>query len=249
MVRDHTIVIVIPARFASTRFPGKPLADIGGKPMIQHVWERCSKSRLASRVIVATDDTRIADTVACFGGEALITPSNLASGTERVAFVARSIEADFIVNVQGDEPLIEPALIDATVSPLLQHRDRDIGTAATPITSLSDMANPNIVKVVVAHDGRALYFSRSPIPFTDVGEPVTENFLRHVGLYAFPREVLLRWHTLPASPLEALERLEQLRPLQSGLHIHVEIVNSQPRPSVDVPEDIPAVLDFLKKEQ
>jgi 3-deoxy-manno-octulosonate cytidylyltransferase (CMP-KDO synthetase) len=242
-------VIVIPARFASTRFPGKPLADIGGRPMIRHVWERCMSVPGIAGVFVATDDDRIAACVRGFGGVAIMTPADLASGTDRVAFVARTLDADIYANVQGDEPGIPPSLISATLAPVFGNPAIDIGTAATPITHAEDMGNPAIVKVVRAEDGRAMYFSRAPIPFPRVdaaAAPSAIGALRHVGLYVFRREALLLFSSLGESRLERIERLEQLRALEHGMHVHVELVEHE-SVAVDVPEDVERALDALRR--
>jgi len=241
------VILVIPARYASVRFPGKPLIPIAGKPMIQHVWEQCTKSALADRIIVATDDERIASVVRSFGGEAVLTNPALASGSERVAAVAREIEGDIFVNVQGDEPMMPPDTIDAVIRPLHYNPSIDIGTAALSCNPASIANNSNVVKVVCTADGRALYFSRAAIPFhRDDGKPTWHRgSLKHIGIYAFRRASLLRFAELPESPLERSERLEQLRALESGMHIHVEIVEYDSI-AVDVPEDVERVVSALK---
>jgi 3-deoxy-manno-octulosonate cytidylyltransferase (CMP-KDO synthetase) len=246
MIARGDIAIVIPARYASTRFPGKPLADIAGQPMVQRVYERCALATLAGSVIVATDDERIVSVVHGFGGRAEMTPPELASGTERMAWVAARMEGQIFVNVQGDEPLIDPAAIDATIAPLLERDDIDIGTAASRMTSDSEFSNPNIVKIAMTPGGRALYFSRAGIPHPRDG--ASELWLgaryRHAGLYAYRREALERFAALPPSPLERIEMLEQLRALEAGMHIHVAIVATD-SPAVDVPSDIDTVLARL----
>lgn len=242
------IAIIIPARFASTRFPGKPLADVAGKPMIRRVWEQCRLSRLAGAVIVATDDARIADAVSAFGGEAAMTPPDLASGSERAAHVARGLPAAIIVNVQGDEPLIAPETIDAAIAPLLEDESIDIGTVCRPFSDPSGLENPNLVKVVRDARGRALYFSRAPIPFQRDRNPSAPiplaAYRMHLGVYAFRRAALLRFAALPPSPLERMEALEQLRALENGMSIAVREVTADSI-AVDTPADIARVLAAL----
>lgn len=221
------VLAVIPARFESHRLPGKPLADIAGKPMVQHVYERASASAV-DRVVVATDDVRIRDAVSAFGGEAVMTRSDHVSGTDRVHEAAGRALAgpgDIIVNVQGDEPLLDPTLVDRLVEAV---RDgADVATAATPV---ADAADPNVVKVVCDASGHALYFSREPIPH---GGP----YLQHLGVYAFRRDALERFVTTSPGRLERIERLEQLRVLESGGRIRVVLVD-RAHPSVDTPADL-----------
>lgn len=247
-------IIVIPARYASTRFPGKPLASIAGKSMIRRVWERCSMATEAARVIVATDDRRIADEVASFGGEAMITPSEMASGSERMAWVAERIEGDVFINVQGDEPLIPPATIDV-VAAALRESDADIATAGCPLRDPAALWNPNVVKLVTDRSGNALYFSRAGIPFDrEAAERISLDgngsdergvFFKHIGIYAFRRYAVLRFAALPPGLLERVEQLEQLRALENGMRIRVTIVPSDSQ-AVDTPEDLAAVEALLK---
>jgi 3-deoxy-manno-octulosonate cytidylyltransferase (CMP-KDO synthetase) len=246
MTARGDIAIVIPARYASTRFPGKPLADIAGKPMVQRVYERCAQATLAGNVIVATDDERIATVVRGFGGLAEMTPPELASGTERMAWVAARMPGHIFVNVQGDEPLIDPAAIDATIAPLLARDDIDIGTAASRMREDAEFSNPNIVKIAMTPEGRALYFSRAGIPYPRDGASDLWRGARyrHAGLYAYRRAALERFAALPPSPLERIEMLEQLRALEAGMIIHVAIVATD-SPAVDVPSDIDHVLARL----
>jgi 3-deoxy-manno-octulosonate cytidylyltransferase (CMP-KDO synthetase) len=242
-----SILIVIPARWASTRFPGKPLADIAGTPMIQRVYERARQAHGAPRVIVATDDPRIADAARGFGAETVITPADLRSGTERVACAIADLEGGVIVNVQGDEPLLDPAVIDAAVGALSDAAEADIGTVVAPLRDASDLADPNVVKVARAADGRALYFSRAPIPFVrddDARTPHAGMHFRHVGIYAFRRAALLRFAALPPAPLETAEQLEQLRALEHGMRIQTRLVDTA-GVAVDVPADIDRVLALL----
>ncbi|MFB3881866.1 MAG: 3-deoxy-manno-octulosonate cytidylyltransferase [Armatimonadota bacterium] len=229
-------VIIIPARYGSTRFPGKPLAPLWGKPIIQHVWERATQSRLCHRVIVATDDERIAAAARGFGAEVAMTRPDHPSGTDRVAEVAETLTADLIVNVQGDEPLVDPAAIDATVAPLLADPAIPMGTLAAPCEDVADLANPNVVKVVMDRDGFALYFSRLPIPFVRDGHGDTTKY-RHIGLYVYRREFLLGLAKLAPTPLEQTEKLEQLRVLEHGHKIRVVVVDKA-SPGVDTPTDL-----------
>ncbi len=217
-------VAVIPARYASTRLPGKPLLDRTGKYLIQHVYDQVSRADRLSEVIIATDDRRIFEAVASFGGRATMTRDDHVSGTDRVAEVAAGLEADIVVNVQGDEPEIDPAAIDRLVDLLAGRDDCQMATLACPFPEGADPADPNAVKVVVDESGRALYFSRSPIPFFRDGKDVLEHrgeYLLHIGIYAYRRDFLLRLSSWPAGRLEQIEKLEQLRVLERGAAIAV----------------------------
>ncbi len=243
------IIGVIPARFASTRFPGKPLHLIAGKPLVQRVVERCRSARSLSDVVVATDDARIAEAASRFC-RVEMTRDDHPSGTDRIAEVAGRIVADGYVNIQGDEPLMDPAVIDAVASLLLKC---EMSTAATPIHDLAEFDNPNVVKAVVAMDGRALYFSRRTVPYLRdlAGRPAPEQlaaypFLKHLGIYGFRRETLLRLVTFPVSPLEAAEKLEQLRALENGVPIAVARV-AHDSVGVDVPADVARVEALLAR--
>jgi 3-deoxy-manno-octulosonate cytidylyltransferase (CMP-KDO synthetase) len=238
------VVGLIPARYASKRFPGKALADLAGKPLLQHVVERARQARSLSEVVVATDDARIAAAVRAFGGKVQMTAATHPSGTDRIAEVARDLACDLVVNIQGDEPLIDPAEIDAAVAPLLADAWIPMGTLACPL-SVEQAADPNAVKVVVGVDGFALYFSRAPIPYLRDGHRggVSPHLL-HIGLYVYRREVLLRLAGLPPTPLEELERLEQLRALEHGIRIRV-VVTDHPSIGVDTPEDLERVRRML----
>jgi 3-deoxy-manno-octulosonate cytidylyltransferase (CMP-KDO synthetase) len=237
------IVAIIPARFGSTRLPGKPLSDIGGKPMIERVHERARLARLPNRLLVATDDERIAGVVRGFGGEAVLTSSLHASGTDRVAEAAREIRADVVVNVQGDEPLLDPASIDEAAGALRDDAEASMATLAVPFESPEEMLSPSLVKVVVDRGGNALYFSRSPIPHVRLGtsgdprpaavEAVRRGLARkHIGIYAYRTRTLLALAAMPPSPLEEAEGLEQLRALQAG--IPIKVVDSRVRAGVEV---------------
>jgi 3-deoxy-manno-octulosonate cytidylyltransferase (CMP-KDO synthetase) len=214
--------VVIPARYGSTRFPAKILASDTGKPLVQHVVDRAKLASRVREVIVATDDNRIVDALRPFGTRCVMTSPAHQSGTDRIAEVARDLKDDVIVNVQGDEPEIEPTTIDALVDRMESHPDDDMATAATPFRDDADVDNPNLVKVVTDLNGRAIYFSRSPIPFwrdrTAGSRPV---YHLHLGIYAYRREFLLQFATWPPTPLESTEKLEQLRALEHGRSIYV----------------------------
>jgi 3-deoxy-manno-octulosonate cytidylyltransferase (CMP-KDO synthetase) len=220
--------IVIPARYASTRLPGKPLLRQTGKYLVQHVYERACQAKRANLVLVATDDPRIVSAVESFGGQVVRTRRDHPSGTDRVAEVAGQLDAELILNLQGDEPLIDPAALDLLFELLIQHPDCDMATLATPLHSPEQWRNPNCVKVVCDATGRALYFSRSPIPYVRDGQPNLAlrpaRFLQHLGLYAYRRPFLMRLAALPPEPLEQLEKLEQLRVLALGHPIRIGVV-------------------------
>ncbi len=218
-MHDVKVVGIIPARYASSRRPGKPLALIAGKSMIQRVYEQCSASALLQSVCVATDDTRIADAVSAFGGHAVMTRADHPSGTDRVAEAAAQLGADIVVNIQGDQPFIDPSMIDEAVAPLLQEGAADVSTLMFPITHEEDLRNPGVVKVVATLEGNALYFSRSLIPYPR--ETVPHTVYEHVGLYVYRKDTLMRLTRLPSTMLEKVESLEQLRWLEHGLRIRV----------------------------
>jgi 3-deoxy-manno-octulosonate cytidylyltransferase (CMP-KDO synthetase) len=241
---------IIPARYASTRFPGKPLALIAGKPLIQCVVEQCQRAKSLSEVIVATDDDRIFSVAKKFCHVEMTSP-NHPSGSDRIAEVAAKIHCDAVVNIQGDEPMIEPSVIDA-VAGALEHCK--MSTAATPIKTTAELDNPNAVKVVVNAAGRALYFSRRTIPY--VREAASRStseqlaafaFLKHLGIYGYRRETLLRLVKFPVSPLENAEKLEQLRALENGIPIAVVKVGYD-SVGVDAPEDVEWIERYLKKD-
>jgi 3-deoxy-manno-octulosonate cytidylyltransferase (CMP-KDO synthetase) len=251
------ILAVIPARYGSTRFEGKPLADILGKPMIQYVYEGVRKSKLIDEVIVATDDQRIFEAVKTFGGKALMTSPSHFTGTDRVSEVARKLKSEIIVNVQGDEPLIEGGIIDKAIRPLLTDDNLQMSTLMTRIEEVRDWLNPHIVKVVVDQKNFALYFSRSPIPFPrdlqigrlesnpfGTNRPLPKRVFKHIGVYVFRRKFLLHFTGIKPTPLEKLEKLEQLRALENGYRIKVTPVNYQPL-SVDTPEDLQKVISYV----
>jgi len=245
---EPKVIVVIPSRYASTRLPGKPLVPLAGKPMVQHVYERAKRAQTVHRVIVATDDQRIIDAVTAFGGEARMTRSDHRTGTERIAEVAVHEPGDVFVNVQGDEPLIDPVAIDTAVGALLEEPQAQISTVATPIRHAGDIMDPNVVKTVLDFDGNALYFSRAPIPWIrDTQQKVHVKYWKHLGLYVFQRAALLEFPTLPQGELEKIEQLEQLRWLENGWKIRVAEV-AHDAVSVDVPEDVARVEKLMQKQ-
>jgi 3-deoxy-manno-octulosonate cytidylyltransferase (CMP-KDO synthetase) len=232
--------VVIPARYGSTRFPGKPLARIAGRPLIEWVHRATARIQGAETVIVATDDERIRETVVGFGGRGVLTSGDHRTGTDRVAAVARELSCEYVVNLQGDEPVLPPGLVETMMLRLAADPAADIVTACHPIRSRLELENPNVVKVVMDAFGRAMYFSRSPIPHltgeVDLSSGPPAAF-RHIGIYGYRRTALVRFAELPPTPLESSERLEQLRALENGLDIQV-VISSAPTLGVDVPEDI-----------
>jgi 3-deoxy-manno-octulosonate cytidylyltransferase (CMP-KDO synthetase) len=243
---DPNVVVVIPARYASTRLPGKPLVPLAGKPMIQHVYERAKRAQTVHRVLVATDDQRILDAVESFGGEARMTRPDHRTGTERIAEVAAHEPGDIFVNVQGDEPLIDPVAIDTAVAALLEEPPAQIATVATLIRHPGDLMDPNVVKTVLDFDDNALYFSRAPIPWIrDVQQELHVKYWKHLGLYVFQRDALLEYATLPQGELEKIEQLEQLRWLENGWRIRVAEV-AHDAVSVDVAGDVARVEKLLQ---
>ena len=239
------VIAVIPARYGSSRLPGKPLVTLAGKSMIQRVYERVKLAQRVNRVIVATDDDRIVKAVQEFGGEARMTRPDHRTGTERVAEVAAHESGDVFVNAQGDEPLLDPAAVDTAVGALLEEPQVTIATVATPIKVPADIMDPNICKVVLDFDENALYFSRAPIPWVrDTAGHLQARHLKHLGLYVFRREALLEYPTLPQGELERIEQLEQLRWLENGWKIRVAEVEHD-AVSVDVPDDVARVEKLL----
>ncbi|HEY7111930.1 MAG TPA: 3-deoxy-manno-octulosonate cytidylyltransferase [Thermoanaerobaculia bacterium] len=237
------IVGIIPARYASVRFPGKPLASLAGRPMVLHVLDAARASRRLDRVVVATEDERIASAVRSAGGEAVMTSPEAASGTDRLAEAARQLPADAYVNVQGDEPLMSAENIDRAIETLIAGDDRAIATLAVPLDA-AQAPDPNVVKVAIARDGRALYFSRSPIPHFRQGPPA---YRKHLGLYVYRAPTLAALAALPPSPLERAESLEQLRWLEAGHTIWVGEAATDSI-GVDTPEDLARAEQLLKRE-
>jgi 3-deoxy-manno-octulosonate cytidylyltransferase (CMP-KDO synthetase) len=252
------VVAIIPARYGSTRLPGKPLAKIGGKPMIQHVYENAAKAKALDRLVVATDDWRVAETVRGFGGEVMMTAKDHLSGTDRLAEAVRKIRADWVVNVQGDLPFIHGDTIARALRPLRRDRSIPMGTVRTPIYEEAEWRNPNVVKVVTDSKGFALYFSRAPIPY--VRNPSVEISrrgrssglkarlwgYRHIGLYVYRRDFLLHFARLRPTELEQIESLEQLRALFYGHRIRVAEVEEN-SVEVDSPEDLVRAENYLKR--
>jgi 3-deoxy-manno-octulosonate cytidylyltransferase (CMP-KDO synthetase) len=241
------IIGIIPARHDSSRFPGKPLALIAGKPLVQHVVEQCQKAQSLHEVIVATDDTRIWEVAQGFCRAEMTGPDH-PSGTDRIAEVAENLSCDGVVNIQGDEPMIDPRVIDAVAGALATE---EMSTAAAPLGEVGEWESPNVVKVVVNGAGRALYFSRRAIPYvrdaaTGAEQLAAFPFLKHIGIYAYRRQTLLRLVKLPVSPLEKAEKLEQLRALENGIRIAVVRVRYD-SVGVDVPADVKRVEQLLKK--
>ena len=233
---------IIPARWDSTRFPGKPLYSIASKPLLRHVWERCLRAKNLDSVIIATDDMRIAEAAFDWGAEVALTSPRHHSGTDRVAEVAKKAKGfTYIVNIQGDEPLVDPRLINKLVEKLRANRKLEIVTAAHRFQNPADALSPNQVKVVVDLGGNALYFSRTPIPASRNGGSL---FLRHQGIYGFRREMLLQFVKWKPTPLERAESLEQLRAVENGVKIHV-LVTAKGSPGVDTPRDAHALEQTL----
>lgn len=240
-------VAIIPARWGSTRFPGKPLALLAGRPLVRHVWEKCLRAKNVSRVIVATDDMRIAEAAFDFGAEVALTSPRHPTGSDRLAEVAKKLAGvSIILNVQGDEPMISPRLIDRLVADMRKNPRAEMVTAATPFADAAAVANPNNVKVVTDRAGNALYFSRSPIPFVRDANPKIPNpkFLHHLGIYGYRRAFLLRFVKWRPTLLEQAEKLEQLRALEMGARIRVVLTKDRSI-GVDMPEDLAAAETLL----
>ena len=237
---------VIPARYGAQRFPGKPLAMIAGKLLIQRVYEQAATATQIDKVIVATEDERIVKAVKSFGGEAVMTSPSCATGTDRVSEVSRQHESEFVVNIQGDEPLMRPEMIDQLVAGLRDDGGCVMATLARRIDTERDLQNPNVVKVVFARNGNALYFSRYPIPFArDSAVAGAATHYKHLGIYAYRRGFLLKFVQMPQSELEKAEMLEQLRALENGFAIKV-LVTPYDSVGVDIPEDVKRVEEILR---
>jgi 3-deoxy-manno-octulosonate cytidylyltransferase (CMP-KDO synthetase) len=244
----HRILGVIPARYASSRFPGKALVSIAGKTMLQHVWERASEARYLTNIVIATDDDRIRETGRNFGARVIMTRDDHISGTDRVAEVASAHDANWIVNIQGDEPTLDPSAIDAAILGMLDQEEAHLApmvTLKTPILQSEIARDPNVVKVVTDNHGNAIYFSRSPIPYVRQSGDSTPYF-KHIGLYIYERNFLLSYSDLPVGPLEKAERLEQLRALENGFRIRV-VETAYDSVGVDTPEDWRQVADLFEK--
>lgn len=242
-----SVVAIIPARYQSSRLPGKALADIGGRPMIEHVYRRATAARSVGVVIVATDDQRICDAVEAFGGRAQLTSPSHESGTDRLAEVAAGLTCDVVVNVQGDEPLIDPSMIDDAIAPFRGDPALQMTTLRRRIDDERDRQNPNVTKVVVDRDGYALYFSRAPIPYVRAGCPPAPAW-RHIGLYVYRRECLMRLTGLQPTAMERSEALEQLRALEHGIRIKA-IETRHDSVGVDTPEDLERVRRLVPSQE
>ena len=245
---------VIPARYGAQRFPGKPLAMIAAKTLVQRVYEQAAKAKRLDKVIVATEDTRILEAVEAFGGDAMLTSPDCATGTDRVAEVALAYDCDLVVNIQGDEPLMRPEMIDQLVEAMQSDTKCVMGTLARKLESAANLDNPNVVKVALAQNGNALYFSRSRIPFVRDAQSSDSTewlklakFYKHLGIYAYRREFLLKFVQLPQSELEKTEKLEQLRALENGFAIKV-LITPHDSIGVDRPEDVGLVEEILRTQ-
>jgi 3-deoxy-manno-octulosonate cytidylyltransferase (CMP-KDO synthetase) len=234
------ILGIIPARFASSRFPGKVLASIAGKTMLQHVYERASQSRYITSTVIATDDERVFEVSRSFGAKVRMTRADHPSGTDRAAEIASVEDADLVVNIQGDEPLIDPDAIDAAILPLAHDSAVVMGTLKKRIDDPREVDDPNVVKVVTDGNGDAIYFSRCPIPYHRDAHGKAGDYFKHIGLYVYRREFLLRYPALPVGPLERAERLEQLRALENGCRIRVAETEYESL-GVDTPADLERV--------
>ena len=242
MVRSSVprkILGVIPARFSSTRFPGKVLALIAGKTMLQHVYERAALSTYLTSILIATDDERVYSAAKNFGARVRMTRSDHLSGTDRVAEAASAVDAEIVVNIQGDEPLIDPAAIDAAILPMVHEPEIVMGTLKKRIEDAREITDPNVVKVVTDRAGDAIYFSRCAIPF-EREKSVNTPYFKHIGLYVYQRDFLLAYSALPVGPLETAERLEQLRALENGFRIRV-VETEYESLGVDTPDDLERV--------
>jgi 3-deoxy-manno-octulosonate cytidylyltransferase (CMP-KDO synthetase) len=248
------IVGIIPARFASSRLMGKPLADIGGKPMIQHTYESSKTSRLLNEVIIATDDERVAGICRNFGAKVFVTPKDIATGSDRIAYVAKELsDAEIIVNIQGDEPFIQGIMIDQAIEPLLFDHSVNVSTLAKRIETVEELKSPAVTKVVFDYNNFALYFSRSPIPYVRDAKTMYDHITKadvykHIGLYVYRRDYLLKFSSLAPTDLEQIEKLEQLRMLENGFKIKVVVTNYE-NLAVDTPEDLERARLFYSRLQ
>lgn len=239
---------VIPARWASTRFEGKMLALLNGQPLIEHVWRQAKKSRVLEEILIACDDQRIWDAAKSFGAKVVMTDKDHKSGTDRIAQAAADISADVIVNIQGDEPLIDPAVIDNLAKALLDNTNVVMATVIKPISRPEDLDNPNIVKTVIDCENNALYFSRFPIPYNREKKPFSDAvYYKHLGIYAYRKDFLLKFKNLPVSYLEEIEKLEQLRVLSAGYKIKT-IQTQHETLGVDTPQDLVLAERMLKEK-
>jgi len=243
------IVGIIPARFASTRLMGKPLADIGGKPLIQHSFESVSQSKLINRIIIAVDDSKVAQVARDFGANVVETPKKISTGSDRIAFVAKDLkDADIIVNIQGDEPFIDGKMIDQAIEPLLFDKEVHVSTLAKKIESVKELNSPDVVKVVFDYWNYAIYFSRAAIPYvrdvkSDKEKMLSTEIYKHIGLYVFRKDALLKFTKLKPTDLENAEKLEQLRMIENGIKIKI-VVTELDSIGVDTPEDLEKARTF-----
>jgi 3-deoxy-manno-octulosonate cytidylyltransferase (CMP-KDO synthetase) len=244
------IIGVIPARYASVRFPGKVLADICGKPMIQRVFEQASKSRILDKILVATDSKEVFIRVNDFGGQAVMTSVKCQSGTDRIAEAVKQIKCDLVVNIQGDEPLISPEVIDLAIRPLVKDKNIPMGTAVSRITDKKQLFDHNVAKVVLDKNNFALYFTRAVIPASKVKvmDLKKQVYYKHIGLYVYRKEFLLKFASMPPTGLEKIESLEQLRALENGYCIKA-VVTDYNSLSVDIPEDLEKIKRILRKNK
>lgn len=250
--------IVIPARYASTRFPGKPLVDMAGKTMLQRVYKQCKKTK-ASKIVIATDDERIFSAAQSFGADVVMTSDKHESGTARIGEVIQLLglkETDVIVNVQGDEPFIPPAIVDQVANNMALYTEADMATLAVPIEDKEELFNPNAVKVVMDKNGYALYFSRASIPYdrsrfatADSINEIARHYYRHIGIYAYRAEFVRQYLNWEASPLETIESLEQLRVLWHGEKIHVGVATETPPAGIDTPDDLTRALEYIQNKK
>lgn len=246
------IIGIIPARFGSTRLMGKPLADIGGKPMIQHTYQSAKKSKLLDKVIIAVDDDKLYDVAKKFGAEVYLTPKDIATGSDRIAYVAQKLpEATVIANIQGDEPFIKGEMIDEAIEPMLFDKKVSVSTLARRITSVEEMKSPSVVKVVFDYHNYAMYFSRAAIPFvrdarTNLERIESTEIYKHIGLYVYRKEALLKFTSLKPTDLEQIEKLEQLRFLENGFKMKI-VVTENDSLSVDTPKDLEMARKYYEK--
>ena len=245
------IIGIIPARFASSRLMGKPLADIAGKSMIQRTYESALSSKLLHKVVVAVDHEKVMEVVKGFGGEAVMTPDDLPSGSDRIAYVAKQLKAEIIVNIQGDEPFIQGKMIDQAIEPLLFDKDVDVATLVKKIDKVDDLKSPSVPKVVFDYNNFAMYFSRSPIPFvrdakTNLERINSGDIYKHIGLYVYRKKALLKFTSLEQTDLEKIEKLEQLRMLENGMRIKVVVTEFESF-SVDTPKDLEVARKYAAK--
>jgi len=248
-VNSADVIAVIPARYQSTRFPGKMVAPLGGKPLVQHTYERALQAKRVGDVCVATDDDRVVEALAPYGTQVVMTRDDHPSGTDRIAEVAERSQAQIVVNVQGDEPLIDPNTIDEVVDALIADSESVMATAARALVDPTAINDPNVVKVVMGPSGRALYFSRSPIPYerdAASGPEAGVRYWHHIGLYAYRRDFLLEYAQMPPSPLEKIEMLEQLRALENGYAIQV-VETQYESIGVDTPDDLEEVRTIIER--